>query len=202
MTRKRGRPLNFDKELALKKAMDIFWAKGFEGTQLVDLTAVMGINPPSFYAAFGSKFNLFCEAVQLYIETIGNKTVNALNDAKTTKEGLKAMLENSIINASSNEAGGCLMIMGIVNNRAENYPAWEYLREERAKTLTLIQLRIERGIMEGDLPKNTDSKTLAEYFLGITQAISFQARDGVSKNTLQRLIEPALAALPSSNTLE
>src|ERR1700754_2513475 len=50
----RGRPRSFDREQALARAMEIFWAKGFEGTSMTDLTEAMGIGSPSLYAAFGS----------------------------------------------------------------------------------------------------------------------------------------------------
>jgi len=62
----RGRPRSFDRELALERAMDVFWSKGFEAASLSDLTEAMGINPPSLYAAFGDKEGLFIEAVQRY----------------------------------------------------------------------------------------------------------------------------------------
>src|SRR5271155_2799724 len=104
----RGRPLSFDRDVALKRAMEVFWEKGYEGTHLVDLTTSMGINPPSFYAAFGSKSEVFCEAVELYIETVGYKSMQILKNAKTARAGLRAMLENSIEVALSNSAGGCL----------------------------------------------------------------------------------------------
>lgn len=198
MVKRRGRPPSFDRGEALKKAMGIFWAKGYEGTQLVDLTAAMGINPPSFYAAFGSKLTLFYEVVNLYIDTIGCKTVQALNEAKTAEAGINAMLNNAIINASSSESGGCLMVMGVVNSLSENHDAWTFLKVERLKTLSIIEKRILRGIEEGDLPEETDAKTLSEHFLGVTQAISFQARDGASREDLQRLIKPAMAALRGS----
>lgn len=175
--------------------MEIFWAKGYEGTQLVDLTAAMGINPPSFYAAFGSKLTLFYEAVNLYSNLIGIKTIRALNEGKTTKDAINAMLISSINNACSSESGGCLMILGSVNNLPENYDAWAFLKAERLKTLSLIQNRILRGIEEGDLPEDTDDRALAEHFFGVTQAISFQARDGASREDLQRLIKPAMAAM-------
>ncbi len=61
--KKKGRPLCFDRNIALEKALELFWNKGYEGTQLVDLTENMGINPPS-YASFGSKEKLFYECVQ------------------------------------------------------------------------------------------------------------------------------------------
>ncbi|NKX16695.1 helix-turn-helix transcriptional regulator [Ochrobactrum pseudogrignonense] len=67
----RGRPRSFDRDDALRRVMEVFWAKGYEGAQLIDLTAAIGVTPPSFYAAFGSKEAAFREAVELYKATTG-----------------------------------------------------------------------------------------------------------------------------------
>ncbi len=74
----RGRPRSFDRDAALRRAIEVFWAKGYEGAQLVDLTAAMGINPPSFYAAFSSKEALFREALDRYLATDGAASMQAL----------------------------------------------------------------------------------------------------------------------------
>src|SRR5262245_63600804 len=63
-----GRPRAFDRDQALERALDVFWRKGYEGASLSDLTEAMGINPPSLYAAFGNKEELFGEALNRYME--------------------------------------------------------------------------------------------------------------------------------------
>ena len=50
-----GRPREFDRDLALEKARDLFWARGYEGTSMSDLVAALGIASARIYAAFGSK---------------------------------------------------------------------------------------------------------------------------------------------------
>ncbi|MCW5233812.1 TetR/AcrR family transcriptional regulator [Verminephrobacter eiseniae] len=192
----RGRPLSFDRQAALERAMDVFWRKGFEGAQLVDLTMAMGISPPSFYAAFGSKKEAFYEAVELYIRVVGSKSAKALNGAASVRDGLRSMLEATVGTATSNPSGGCLLVLGAVNHLPENEEVWTYLKKTRTDTLAMIRARIQRGVDEGELPSETDVGVLAQYFLGITQSISFQARDGASRASLKRLIAPALAALP------
>ena len=63
-----GRPRAFDMDQALDRALDVFWRKGYEGATMCDLTAAMGINPPSLYAAFGNKEGLFRQALDRYGE--------------------------------------------------------------------------------------------------------------------------------------
>ncbi len=112
MASARGRPRGFDRDLALERLMQVFWAKGYEGAQLNDLTAAIGVKPPSFYAAFGSKEAAFREAIDLYIATIGAAPMRALDAAATVRAGLRAMLEGSVAVALSAKPGGCLLILG------------------------------------------------------------------------------------------
>ncbi|PHM46324.1 TetR family transcriptional regulator [Xenorhabdus mauleonii] len=191
----RGRPPRFNRDIALQQAMKLFWDKGYEGTQLVDLTATMGINPPSFYAAFGSKKKAFYAAVELYIKTVGTKVVDKLNEAGSVQENMRAMLENSVEIATSSHSGGCLLILGIMNNLQENEEVYTYLKGVRKNTLALIRTRLEKGVADGEIPADIDVGKLALYFLGIMQAISLQARDGASKEELMDLIPPSMAAI-------
>src|ERR1700726_652134 len=61
-----GRPRAFDPDAALERAMHVFWAKGYEGAALSDLTRAMRINRPSLYAAFGNKEQLFRKVLDRY----------------------------------------------------------------------------------------------------------------------------------------
>lgn len=65
---KRGRPCGFDREQALRRALDVFWEAGYEGATMAALKEAMGgICAPSMYAAYGSKEALFRSAVELYL---------------------------------------------------------------------------------------------------------------------------------------
>ena len=61
-----GRPREFDRDLALQQAMLAFWKQGYEGTSMADLVAATGLASARLYAAFGSKQDLFREAVARY----------------------------------------------------------------------------------------------------------------------------------------
>src|SRR5438874_12445385 len=62
-----GRPSAFDPDAVLERAMHVFWAKGYEGASLSDLTRAMRINRPSLYAAFGNKEELFRKVLDRYV---------------------------------------------------------------------------------------------------------------------------------------
>jgi len=61
-----GRTRQFDVDEALDRALEVFWARGYEGATLPELTRAMGINRPSLYAAFGNKEQLFRKALERY----------------------------------------------------------------------------------------------------------------------------------------
>ena len=78
--------------MALERAMEVFWARGYAGTSISELTEAMGINSPSLYAAFGSKEELFREAVALYVATDDSCTLKMLEGDLTTRDSIAAML--------------------------------------------------------------------------------------------------------------
>ena len=64
--RGRGRPRLLDRQKGIEIAERPFWSRGYENTSTTELTAAMGVTPPSLYAAYSSKENLFREAFDFY----------------------------------------------------------------------------------------------------------------------------------------
>ena len=62
----RGRPRSFDLDQAIDIAMKLFHARGYDAVGVAELVAALGIKPPSFYAAFGSKAGLLERALERY----------------------------------------------------------------------------------------------------------------------------------------
>ncbi len=62
----RGPQKQFDTEVALTKAMEVFWEHGYEATSLSALLKNMGIGKKSLYDTFGNKRSLFLKALEYY----------------------------------------------------------------------------------------------------------------------------------------
>src|SRR6201992_1639640 len=88
----RGRPREFDREKALQAAMLVFWRKGFLATSMNDLCEAMEIRSPSLYAAFGSKENLYIQAVERYRSTFEPLLWQVLDGGATARESVEATL--------------------------------------------------------------------------------------------------------------
>jgi AcrR family transcriptional regulator len=191
----RGRPRSFDRADALKQAMRVFWQRGYEGTSLSDLTAAMGINSPSLYAAFGCKEALFREAVELYNVTEGATTTAALSEEPTARAAIEAMLRsNARAYADPATPPGCMVVLAAAISTAENEPVREFLAGVRREAHDAVRQRLKRGIADGDLPKGTDTAALANFYTTVLQGLSFQARDGASRKTLNTIVDCAMAA--------
>lgn len=54
-----GRQKEFDCDEVLHKAMEVFWARGYQATSIRDLVKHMGINRQSIYDTFGDKQHSF-----------------------------------------------------------------------------------------------------------------------------------------------
>jgi AcrR family transcriptional regulator len=193
-SRTRGRPREFDTAKALRGAMELFWEKGYDASTLPELLAAMGnLSPPSFYAAFGSKEQVFADAVALYRKEIGCEAATALDGGATARESIAAFFRASLkMITSSKPARGCLMVLGAVNST--NPSATALLRETRCEGQDLIRKRIRRGIAEGDVPKSADADAIAAFYATVGYGLAHGAKDGTPPSTLARVVDAAIGA--------
>ena len=99
-----GRPREFDTTEALERALDVFWANGYEATSMRDLTGAMGLSKSSLYDTFGSKHELFLSALDHYNKTSGQRSVLALIEkADTVKAGIAAAFLHYIDQMTADE---------------------------------------------------------------------------------------------------
>jgi AcrR family transcriptional regulator len=196
MARRRG----FDRDEALESALREFWQHGYEATSVATLTAAMGINPPSLYAAFGDKRGLFEEAVQRYQRTYGAFTARALAEEPTGREAVERMLREAADEYSRpDHPHGCMIISAAVN--CESAEVTELLRGFREATKAAIKQRIDGDVSAGRLPPGTDTAGLATFYAAIIQGMSTQARDGATREELLAIADRAMAAWPSAETV-
>ncbi|MFJ6612662.1 TetR/AcrR family transcriptional regulator [Streptomyces sp. NPDC091289] len=190
----RGRPRAFDRAAALRRAMETFWEFGYEGTKLTDLTAAMGINSASLYNTFGSKEQLFREAVALYDSTTGSATNRALREAPTARAAVEAMLRGNIDTFTDPATpSGCMIVLSATSCSQQNEQVAEHLARWRRASVTELEKRLERAVEEGELAPDTDVRSVAAFYATILHGLSIEARDGVPLERLRSTVDHAVA---------
>lgn len=100
----------FDKDEAVRKAMELFWERGYESTSLIDLTEHLGIGKGSFYATFKSKEDLFNQCIERYTDSNIPFLDQALSTEQDYKQGLRSLLEGYVEGLLRDATGkGCFM---------------------------------------------------------------------------------------------
>lgn len=178
--------------------MLLFWEKGYEGVTLNDLqTAMGGITPPSFYAAFGSKEQLFKEVVALYGRTVGARPAEALEGGETAAAAIEAMLrEASRAFCGSDTPRGCLIALGAINCTHASKAVADHLLTLRLQVPGLIRKRLERGVAAGDIPPRADLDAIAAFYATVLHGLAIRAHDGASREALLAAVDGAMAAWP------
>jgi AcrR family transcriptional regulator len=194
-----GRPREFDREMALRKARDAFWDRGYEGTSMADLVSALGIASARIYAAFGSKEELFRETVALYEAEEGGFADRALDEEPTAWRAIERMLRDAVDTYTKRgRPKGCMVVSAATNCSNSNEAVRSWLAEHRrARTASIIG-RLRAAVERGELPESTNVQALGDCFAALLHGLSVQARVGISKERLLALIPPAMSLLTQS----
>jgi AcrR family transcriptional regulator len=191
----RGRPRAFDKDAALRQAMNVFWAKGYQETSMADLIAAMDLSPTSIYAAFSSKEGLFQAVIDFYGRTEGSGIWEGVATAPTARQAVEHVLTSSAkAFTKGGNSRGCMIVLAAPQSEGAHPAVCDALKTKRVENIKRLQERFERAAKHGELPSGTDCKALANYFVTVQHGMSILARDGASRATLLAVADHAMAA--------
>ena len=191
-----GRPRTFDTDVALDRAMHVFWAKGYEGASLSDLTRAMRVNRPSLYAAFGNKEQLFRKVLDRYMNGPLAYFGKALGAAKARDVIEQIFFGVADMAGDPRVPAGCLVVQGALACGDAAGSVRKEIAALRAAAKAALRRRLQRAKLEGDLPKNADPGELSHYVMTVLHGMAVQGADGASCDQLRSVAQIALRAWP------
>ncbi|MEU9380794.1 TetR family transcriptional regulator [Streptomyces sp. NPDC048279] len=189
-----ARTKEFEPEVALRRAVDVFWERGYEKTSMEDLVQRMGIGRRSLYDTFGDKHALFLQALRTYTAQQDAQTAEIAEKAANARQAIRWLLETSLADGSVLRRG-CLAVNTSTEAATSDPEASAVLERHFAHGRQLVQGLVERGRRDGTITADHDTATLTATVFNAWLGLRVRVRAGASLDQLAADINAMLALL-------
>lgn len=186
-----ARPKEFDEDLVLDRAVNVFWCRGYEATSIQNLVEAMGINRASLYDTYGDKFALYQKALARYRQTQQDELCHLLDQDRPAEAIIRTLL-NHVIEESRTDPDykGCFMINAAME-LANREPAIASLVNDNQQLFEAnLEKMVERGQTEGMLTRQYSAAELAHYLFSVINGLKVVGK--TSPNTTKGSVVIAL----------
>lgn len=184
--RRRGRPREYDPDMALAQATDAFWRAGFAATSLDELSAATGMHRPSLYAAFGDKRALHLKALARYREESWGRIVGQLQAQIPLVEALSRVFAEGLAVYLSGQEGprGCFIVGTALPEALTDEEVRAVVAEGLAELDGAFEARFRAAREAGEIAAGADPVSLARMAAAILHTLSIRARAGDRQEVL------------------
>ena len=195
-----ARPVQIDRSKALRAARDIFWRQGFTATSMSQLLKAMDIGSGSFYAAFGSKPELFAQVVEKY------QTWSAAQweRIRTSRQGLDAIsefLNATVVDVSDkNRRKGCLLVNSILELEGVDTELHQQLVGKFNDLEQRLSVCLQEAKDSGTLREDLGVAEGVEYLMTNIYGLRVASRAGLSRAEARQRVQLLIRMISTSNT--
>jgi len=191
-----ARTKDFDEDEVLKKAMYLFWDKGYNGTSMQDLVDGLGISRSSLYDTYSDKHTLYIKALQHYKSTAGAGMSAIIENSSPAKETIRRLLYHFVNELTKDpEHKGCFLVNSAVELASHDPEINQMLCESDRQTEALLRETIEKGQKTGEITNNQDAASIAGFIFNNIKGMRVTARSGVDKKTFDGIVAMTLSVL-------
>lgn len=188
----------FNRDDVIGKAKDLYWEKGYHATSMRNLQEVVDMRPGSIYAAFGSKDNLFKEALNRYAQENAEQLADCMAQESTVLDGLKRFIRSvTICNKGTVPSGMCMIVKSVAELTQNDSPdllssAKNILARVEASIAQIFQLAIDNG----EISEGKDPVALACYLQVQLMGLRTYAQATDNIVVVEKLIDDIFDTLP------
>ncbi len=182
----------FNVDEALGKAMDAFWAHGYEATSMQDLVDCMGINRGSLYATFGDKHRLFVQALRRYDHLYRHEWVETLSQTRSPREAVLGAFEDAIAAVvEDGKRDGCLLVNTALELSPHDAEVGEIVSHGLAEMEDFFAGMISAGHATGEISAAVDATETARGLLSLFLGLRVLARSRPEPSVLRSVARQA-----------
>jgi TetR/AcrR family transcriptional repressor of nem operon len=179
-----ARPREFDEEIALERAMDVFWRRGYQATSTDDLMEAMGIGRGSFYNTFGSKRKVYLRTLDRYLDVLEEGgPYRMLREMEPGSEALQALL-GSYLDSVASEHGnhGCYFVHVAKEHRGEDPEVQKAIQAGIARMKAIMTDHLRIAQQQGILPDHIDPSQAALLMMAVAWGSHVLIEAGVEQD--------------------
>ena len=186
----------FDRRVALDRAMQAFWERGYEATSVQDLLDCMGLNRGSLYATFGDKHALFVEALKMYDVEVRVRLLSQIRGQLPPRQAIRKLLESFANDVEEDCPGrGCFLTNTALELAAHDPAARKIVGESQEDLERFFREVLAEGQQDGTvnpcLVPHETARGLLASFIGLVVLSRSRPEVGL----LRSIIEDALGRL-------
>lgn len=191
-----GRPREFDDGAVIEAAMDVFWSNGYEATSAQELVERTGLGRGSLYNAFGSKQQLYHEALTRYQELGIQAQSQILNGPGTVKERLRGLMQWGIEgDLDPVKRRGCMALFAALERSGKD-PMVEQISRVYVTRLEQVLCHLfALGQRNGEVSSERPALSLARAFLSSYYGLRLLGRAIPEPAFLEDVMDGTLAQL-------
>lgn len=193
-----ARPKEFDREVALKIAMEVFWAKGYEATSTDDLRHAMGIGRQSLYDTFASKRELYLEALRRYQDESVSARIDVLRRAASPLSAIRNLLVTVARETPAQRALGCMGVNAICEFDSGDPDVAAIRQASEAAMESALEQTLNEAKTRGEIRASLDERAAAQFLQTTLMGLKITAKAGAKPEVLQRIADVAVDGLRSS----
>ena len=166
------RQVQFDQELALRRATLLFWKNGYQNTSLQDLLKVTGLGQGSFYNTLKSKKALYRACMDHYNQTVTKSRLDLFLSERSVKDGVRKYFD-AVLDSFKNDENpkGCLMANSLSADVTAEKDFRKYLADGYEYFEKIFADRFEEARTQGELPRDFETKLTAELVVTFLQGL-------------------------------
>jgi TetR/AcrR family transcriptional regulator, transcriptional repressor for nem operon len=189
------RTKEFDRDVALSGAIEVFSEHGFEGTSCEALVHAMGIGRQSLYNTFGDKRKLYVAALERYTSDSISEQFQDLRSKRSAMKGIEAHLRGAVERATSTQSPKCLGISAICEFGRSDSEISAISDAAGHRLLSLLERCLSEAKAAGEIAQDVAISDAANFIVATLVGIKIAARAGASPEALKGIARMALRSL-------
>ncbi|WP_439477988.1 TetR/AcrR family transcriptional regulator [Brevundimonas sp.] len=187
---------SFDQSEVLDRAMQAFWAHGFEATSMQDLVDCTGVHRGSLYATFGDKRTLFISALRTYDAQFRGGLLVELEREAAPLEAIERLLRVFVDRLGQpGLVPGCFLTNTALELAMHDIEIGRIVAHAQEQVQAFFARMIARGQARGEISQSVNSARAAAALLASLIGLAVLARSRPDPDLLNGVIDQAMASV-------